>query len=86
MQFVKISLFSQIFITEAAHTFGLCLFVFRVLPQFDVVRAVLLMSATCIVPALLKLVLTKGDRGPLSIIVDILALIMQCTVFFFITR
>ena len=67
---------------EAAHTFGLCLFVFKVLPRFDVVRALLLMNATCVVPALFKLVLTKGQRGSASVVVDVLALAMQCSVFF----
>lgn len=73
-------------LTEAAHTFGLCLFVFRVLPQFDVVRALLLMCSTCTLPALLKLLLTKGNRSIASIVVDIIALLMQASVFFLMTR
>ena len=75
----------QIFVVEGAHTFGLCLFVFKVLPRFDVVRALLLMNATCVVPALFKLLLTKGQRGSASVVADILALAMQCSVFFIYT-
>jgi hypothetical protein len=80
---VRISV--QVFLVEAAHTFGLCLFVFKVLPAYDVIRALLLMSATNVVPSALKLFLTKGGRGPLSVIADILSLVMQCSVFFIMT-
>lgn len=73
------------FLTEAAHSFGLCLFVFRVLPQYDVIRALLLMCSTNIVPSILKLILTKGDRGPLAVVMDILAVAMQASVFFLMT-
>lgn len=44
------------------------------------------MCATSIVPAFFKLVFTKGNRGPLSVIIDIFALLMQCSVFFLMTR
>lgn len=70
---------------EAAHTFGLCLFVYKVLPAYDIVRACLLTCATNTVPAALKLLLTKGGRTALSVIVDIGALLMQCSVFFLVT-
>ena len=73
-------------ITEAAHTFGLCLFVYRVLPRFDLVRACLLMCTGSVVPALFKLLLTKGHRSVFTVIVDILALLMQCSMFFIVTR
>ena len=43
------------------------------------------MSATCVVPALFKLFLTKGHRGPASVVVDVIALAMQCSVFFIAT-
>ena len=36
-------------------------------------------------PALLKLLLTKGGRGVLSVMLDILALAAQCSVFFLLT-
>ena len=75
----------QVFVVEAAHTFGLCLFVFKVLPQYDIVRALLLMCATSILPAFFKLFLTKGGRGPLSVIMDLFALLMQSSVFFLMT-
>ena len=55
------------------------------LPRFDVVRALLLMSATCVVPALFKLFLTKGHRGLASVVLDVIALAMQCSVFFIAT-
>ena len=44
------------------------------------------MSTTCVFPAVLKLLLTKGGRGPLSVAMDLLALLMQCSSFFLITR
>lgn len=72
-------------IIEAAHTFGLCLFVYKVLPAYDIIRALLLTCSTSIVPAALKLLLTKGGRSALSVIVDICALLMQCSVFFLVT-
>ncbi|CAG5126787.1 unnamed protein product, partial [Candidula unifasciata] len=39
---------------ETIHTFGLCLFLFRVLPCLDTVRCLLLMNALCTVPAILR--------------------------------
>jgi len=75
----------QVLIVEAAHTFGLCLFVYKVLPAYDIIRALLLTCATSIVPSALKLLLTKGGRSPLSVIGDICALLMQCSVFFLVT-
>ena len=72
-------------IVEAAHTFGLCLFVYKVLPAYDIVRALLLTCATSVGPAALKLLVTKGGRTLLSVIVDICALLMQCSVFFLVT-
>ena len=75
----------KVFIVEAAHTFGLCMFVFKVLPAYDVIRALLLTSATNIIPSALKLFLTKGGRGVMSVIADILSLVMQCSVFFLMT-
>jgi len=43
------------------------------------------MSATCVVPALFKLFLTKGHRGLASVVLDVIALAMQCSVFFIAT-
>lgn len=59
---------------------------YRVLPQFDLVRACLLMCTASVIPALFKLILTRGHRGVISVIVDIFALLMQCSMFFIITR
>ena len=70
---------------EGLHTLGLSLLVFRVLPRFDALRALLLLSATCLVPALLKLFATRGGRGPVSVAVDVLAVGAQGSVFFLLT-
>ena len=70
---------------EAAHTLGVCLLLFRVLPQFDVVRSLMLMCATCCVPAILKLLLTKGNRNIATILLDAVALLMQASALFLIT-
>lgn len=43
------------------------------------------MCSTNIVPSILKLILTKGDRGPLAVVMDILAVAMQSSVFFLMT-
>lgn len=74
-------------IIETAHSFGVSIFVFRVLPKLDVARAILLMNAVCTVPCLLKLFLSKTQRGVspfkrlIIFIMDVLALLMQCSVF-----
>lgn len=74
---------------EGIHSFGLCLLVFRVLPSCDVVRAALLMNCLCIVPGFCKILFSKNGAGPvgkaLIVMIDFLALVAQCTVFFVIT-
>ncbi|XP_013398991.1 uncharacterized protein LOC106165353 [Lingula anatina] len=75
-----------IILTESCHTFGLCIFVFRVLPKFDIIRALLLMNASCFIPALFKLLFSKVGRGPITIVFDILATVMQASMFFLVTR
>jgi hypothetical protein len=73
---------------ETAHSFGVSIFVFRVLPKLDVARGILLMNAVCTVPCLLKLFLSKTNRHSISafkrliiFIFDAVALLMQCSVF-----
>jgi hypothetical protein len=74
---------------EGIHSFGLCLLVFRVLPSCDVIRAALLMNCLCIVPGFCKIIFSKNGAGPvgkaLIVMIDFLALVAQCTVFFVIT-
>jgi len=70
---------------ETAHSFGVCLFVLRVLPKLDLARAILLMNAVCIVPGLLKLFMAKSHVSTIKrlaiFVIDLLAILMQCTVF-----
>lgn len=74
-----------VLIVETAHSFGTCLFAFRVLPKLDLARAILIMNAVCIVPGILKLFLSKNNASTFAkmviFIVDIVAVAMQCTVF-----
>lgn len=46
---------------ENLHTVGLCLLVFRILPQLDVVRSAMLLSATAIIPAILKATMANSN-------------------------
>ncbi|CAL1526679.1 unnamed protein product [Lymnaea stagnalis] len=70
---------------ETVHTFGLCLFLFRVLPCLDTVRCLLLMNALCTIPAILRLFATKrsedSKRKVATILLDILALLMQLSAY-----
>ena len=70
---------------ESLHTFGVSIFVFRVLPKLDMSRAILIMNAVCIMPGMLKLFMSKTDVSTLKrmvvFLIDFLAIGMQCTVF-----
>ncbi|KAK0040246.1 chitin synthase chs-2, partial [Biomphalaria pfeifferi] len=70
---------------ETVHSFGLCLFLFRVLPCLDTVRCLLLMNALCTFPAILRLFATKRSedtkRKIATILLDILALLMQLSAY-----
>lgn len=70
---------------ESAHSFGVCIFAFRVLPKLDVARAILMMNAVCIMPGLLKLLLSKNRVSACKrlaiFVLDVFAVLMQCTVF-----
>lgn len=70
---------------EALHSFGLCLFVFRVLPCLDTVRSLLLMNALCSFPAMFRLVATKRSedsrRKATTVILDFFSVLMQLSAF-----
>ena len=72
-------------VIESAHSFGVCIFVFRVLPKLDLARAILMMNAVCIMPGLLKLLLSKNRvsvfKRLIIFIIDFIAVLMQCSVF-----
>jgi hypothetical protein len=74
-----------VLVVETAHSFGISIFVFRVLPKLDVARAILMMNAVCTVPGILKLFLSKTNVSPFKrliiFIMDLCAVLMQCTVF-----
>lgn len=58
---------------------GLCLLVFLVLPDLDVIKAAMLTNCVCFVPAVLGLLSRHSDepRRPLKVIFDMLAIIFQ---------
>jgi hypothetical protein len=74
-----------VLIIETAHSFGISIFVFRVLPKLDVARAILMMNAVCTVPGMLKLLLSKNNVSTMKrliiFVMDFFAVLMQCTVF-----
>lgn len=74
-----------VLVVETAHSFGISIFVFRVLPKLDLARAILMMNAVCTVPGILKLFLSKTNVSPFKrliiFIMDFCAVLMQCTVF-----
>ena len=76
----------KVFVIEGIHSFGLSLLVFRVLPSCDVVRALLLMNCTCIVPGICKMVFSKNDAGYFGkfvvMLIDLVALAAQLSCFF----
>ena len=71
------------FFIETLHSFGLAIFVFHILPKLDAARSLLIMNAVCLVPAFLKLFLTKSNssivRRSLLFVMDFLAFVMQCS-------
>ncbi len=79
------TLFLKVLLVETAHSFGISLFAFRVLPKLDLARAILIMNAVCIVPGILKLFLSKNNSSTFKkliiFIVDFFAVLMQITVF-----
>lgn len=71
------------FFIETLHSFGLAIFVFHILPKLDAARSLLIMNAVCLVPAFLKLFLTKSNssivRRSLLFLMDFFAFAMQCS-------
>ena len=74
-----------VLLVETAHSFGISIFVFRVLPKLDLARAILMMNAVCTVPGILKFFLSKTHvstaKRLIIFIMDLCAVLMQCTVF-----
>ena len=74
---------SQVFFIETLHSFGIAIFVFHILPKLDAARSLLIMNAVCLVPAFLKLFLTKSNcsivRRSLLFLMDFFAFAMQCS-------
>lgn len=68
---------------ETLHSFGIAIFVFHILPKLDAARSLLIMNAVCLVPAFLKLFLTKSNssivRRSLFFLLDFFAFAMQCS-------
>lgn len=56
------------------------------LPSCDVIRALLLMNAVCIIPGLCKMIFARNSAGPVGkviiMFIDFIALLAQATVFF----
>ncbi|XP_021367706.1 uncharacterized protein LOC110459670 isoform X2 [Mizuhopecten yessoensis] len=53
-------------IIEGLHSVGLSLLTFRVLPEIDVVRGIMLLSCTCITPSLLKPMCSSSQNTNMS--------------------
>ena len=69
---------------ETLHTFGMALFLFKILPNVENVTGLFLMNALCLVPAVLKAVfdskrgLTRLQRF-VTLFLDLLAIALQAT-------
>ncbi|XP_059143322.1 uncharacterized protein LOC131930739 [Physella acuta] len=50
-----------VFIVENLHSVGLCLLVFRVLPQLEAIRGLMLLNATALIPSILKLTMSGQE-------------------------
>ncbi|CAF4051928.1 unnamed protein product [Adineta steineri] len=78
-----IKIFTIVFLIETLHSFGIAIFVFHILPKLDAARSLLIMNAVCLVPAFLKLFLTKSNssivRRSLLFLMDFFAFAMQCS-------
>ncbi|XP_060081250.1 uncharacterized protein LOC132560604 [Ylistrum balloti] len=79
-----------VLISEGLHSVGLSLLIFRVLPEIDVVRSILLLSCACITPSILKPFCSstkdsntqrKSKAGEMfTFVFDILAALIQISV------
>ena len=57
----------QFLFVEAAHTTGVCLLVFGVLPQVDMGRGIFLLALSCTLPAFCKLIFGRPPYGKMRI-------------------
>ncbi|PRD24049.1 UNVERIFIED_CONTAM: hypothetical protein NCL1_44804 [Trichonephila clavipes] len=75
----KLLSFLSVFIAETLSTVGLCLLVFIVLPELDVIKAAMLTNCVCFVPGVLSLLARNKDetRRPLKVVFDMMAIIFQ---------
>ncbi|CAM4747857.1 unnamed protein product [Rotaria magnacalcarata] len=78
-----VKIFTIVFLIETLHSFGIAIFVFHILPKLDAARSLLIMNAVCLVPAFLKLFLTKSNSSivqrSLLFLMDFFAFVMQCS-------
>lgn len=75
--------FLILFIPETAHTIGIALLVFYVLPDMDVVKGAMLTNCLCFIPAILGLLSrnNKETQRFIKVIIDLLAIAAQATGF-----
>ena len=69
---------------ECVQTFGLCLFVFIVLPRLDAIRGLLLTPAVAFIPSILRIFLRPKyeNNTVVHIVLDVLAALVQTTALF----
>ncbi|CAG9769089.1 unnamed protein product [Ceutorhynchus assimilis] len=75
--------FLMIFVPETAHTIGLALLFFYVLPDLDVVKGAMLTNCLCFVPAVLGLLSRNNKESSrfIKVIMDLIAISAQATGF-----
>ncbi|XP_063901353.1 chitin synthase chs-2 isoform X2 [Zophobas morio] len=75
--------FLIVFFMETAHTIGLTLLIFYILPDLDVVKAAMLTNCVCFVPGVLGLLSrsNKESQRFLKVIIDLIAIAAQATGF-----
>ncbi|XP_065164393.1 chitin synthase chs-2 isoform X3 [Atheta coriaria] len=75
--------FLIVFLCETAHTIGIALLVFYVLPDLDVVKGAMLTNCVCFIPGVLGLLSrsNKESKRFIKVIVDLFAIAAQATGF-----
>ncbi|KAB0798176.1 hypothetical protein PPYR_09169 [Photinus pyralis] len=75
--------FLIVFLAETAHTIGIALLVFIILPDLDVIKGAMLTNCLCFVPGVLGLLSrnSKESKCFLKVIIDLLAIAAQATGF-----
>lgn len=73
----------MVFIPETAHTIGIALLVFYILPDMDVIKGAMLTNCLCFVPAVLGLLSRNNKESGrfIKVIVDLIAIAAQATGF-----